>query len=100
MVRQARPSKAGLGKEMNKKPKRYNGLKRRSVLRARGKILREAQKKGFITNARAKKVGKFSQVWFHLKCMEEAGHLKHVDYNTWEPVRRSGPSPYELGSKR
>jgi hypothetical protein len=83
---------------MSRKPKRYNGLKRRSVLLARGRILREAQKKGYITNARAKKIGKFAQVWFHLKCMEEAGYLKHVDYNMWEPVE--GRSPHELGPKR
>jgi hypothetical protein len=86
---------------MSRKPKRYNGLKRRSVLRARGRILEEARKEGFITNARAKEVGKFAQVWFHLKCMEDAGYLRHAGYNTWEPVKRPGPQkPYELGPRR
>jgi hypothetical protein len=89
---------------MSHKPKRYNGLKRRSVLKARGKILREAQRKGSITNARAKEVSKFSQVWFHLKCMADAGHLEHTGYNTWRPAKRKGRPPktlpYELGPRR
>jgi hypothetical protein len=83
---------------MSHKPKRYNGLKHRNVLRARGKILREAQKKGFVTNARAKQVSKFSQVWFHLQAMADAGHLEHTGYNTWEPATKT--SPYDIGPKR
>jgi hypothetical protein len=88
---------------MSHKPKRYNGLKRRTILKARGKILREAQKNGFITNARAKQVGNFSQVWFHLKCLEDDGYLKHAGYNVWKPVKRLGrprSSLYELGPRR
>jgi hypothetical protein len=89
---------------MSHKPKRYNGLKHRNVLRARGRILREAQKKGFVTNARAKQVSKFSQVWFHLQAMADAGHLEHVGYNHWRPAKRKGrppkTSPYEIGPSR
>ena len=93
---------------MNKKSKawklkRYNGLKRRSILLARGKILREAERKGHITNARAKEVGNFSQVWFHLKAMEAAGVLEHTSYNEWKPVSaKKWPklTPYTLGPRR
>jgi hypothetical protein len=86
---------------MSRKPKRYNGLKRRSILRARGRILREAERVGHITNARAKQIGRFAQVWFHLKCMEVDGYLKHDGYNRWKPVKRPGPPrPYELGPRR
>lgn len=86
---------------MSHKVKRYNGLKRRNTMKARAKILREAQKKGFITNARAKEVGKFSQVWFHLKCLEEDGYLKHTDYNTWELTASANElKQYELGPRR
>jgi hypothetical protein len=85
---------------MSHKPKRHNGIKRRNISKARGRILREAEKVGFITNARAKKVGKFSQVWFHLQAMADAGHLRHAGYNTWKPtIKRGGrgrpkASPY------
>ena len=89
---------------MSKKPKRYNGLKHRSILRARGKILHEAERKGSITNARAKQVGKFSQVWFHLKALEAEGLLRHTDYNEWTPVKRGPGRPkltrYSLGPYR
>ena len=91
---------------MSHKPKRYNGFKRRNILRARGRILQEAEKVGFITNARAKKVGKFSQVWFHLQAMADAGHLEHAGYNTWKPVtKRKGQGrpkkpPYPVGPRR
>lgn len=78
---------------MSKEPKRYNGLRRRGVLRGRLKIVREAEKKGFITNARAKKVGKFSQVWFHLKALEDAGVLEHAGYNEWTPAKRGRGRP-------
>lgn len=89
---------------MSHKPKRYNGFKRRNILKARGRILKEAEKVGFITNARAKQVGKFSQVWFHLQAMADAGYLEHAGYNTWKPVKRGKrlgrpkTSPYPIGA--
>ena len=89
---------------MSYEPKRYNGIKRRSVLRARGRILREVEKKGSITNARAKKVGKFSQVWFHLKALEAEGFLEHGGYNNWVLAKRGRGRPkqtlYSLGPRR
>lgn len=89
---------------MSHKPKRYNGIKRRNILKARGKILREAEKNGFITNAKAKEIGQFSQVWFHLNAMANAGHLEHAGYNTWRPKRGPGrprkTSPYPMGPRR
>lgn len=86
--------------QRSRTPKRYNGLKRRSVLRARLKILREAEKKGVITNARAKQIGGFSQVWFHLKWMKDAGYLRHSGYNEWKPDKRRSKAELELGPRR
>lgn len=89
---------------MSHKPKRYNGLKRRNTMIARGRILREAEKKGSITNARAKEIGRFTQVWFHLQAMADAGVLEHAGYNTWRPAKRKPGrpklSPYTLGPRR
>ena len=86
---------------MSKKPKRHNGLKRRSVLRARAKIVREVERKGFITNAKAKKLGKFSQAWFHLQAMADAGVLKHSGYNEWTLAKPgSGAKLTAIGPQR
>jgi hypothetical protein len=64
--------------------------KRNSVLRARARVLNEARRIGFITNAKARKIGGWSQAWYHLDKLAEAGLLERADRNTWAAVRRRG----------
>jgi hypothetical protein len=70
------------------KPRVYNGLRRRHILRSRRLVLAKAYKQGFITNAQASKIGKWQQSWYHLNALAEAGFLEHDGYNRW---RKNGP---------
>ena len=67
--------------------KNGNG-KRRQVFKARQRILREALRMGHITNAKAQKVGRFNQAWFHLQSMVEDGTMKYSGFNRWTPTKR------------
>jgi hypothetical protein len=78
--------------------KNGNGSRRarKEISKARLKILLEAQRKGFVTNAKAKKIGGFKQVWFHLNKMVEAGVLERDGFNNWIPAKRRGRPPKHL----
>jgi hypothetical protein len=78
---------------MSYNPNRYNGIKHRKILRARLKVLKRARRDGFVTNAVAKKIGKWHQAWFHLNAMAEAGYLVHDGYNKWKPAKRGPGRP-------
>jgi hypothetical protein len=78
---------------MNRK---INGHRRKKVSEARLRILAEARRKGYVTNAKAKKIGKFSQAWFHLNRMVEAGVLERDGFNNWIPAKRRGRPPKNL----
>jgi hypothetical protein len=74
---------------MNKNGNGNNGTKRQQVFKARRRILRAAMRTGHITNARARRIGGFGQVWFHLNAMREAGILKNNGFNKWVPTKRA-----------
>ena len=65
-----------------------NGHKRRKTSRARYKILRYARRRGSISNAEARKIGRWKQEWFHLNAMVDAGALRYGGYNCWLPTKR------------
>lgn len=76
---------------MPKKLKPTNGeitAKRRKVTAARERVLEAAREQGVITNAEARKIGRWAQCWYHLQAMCEQGLLKHNGYNEWVPVKR------------
>jgi hypothetical protein len=65
-----------------------NGYSKRKIIsRARHRILAEARRKGYVTNAMAKKTGGFQQAWFHLNAMVEAGALEYSSFNRWVPAK-------------
>jgi hypothetical protein len=68
--------------------KNGNGTKRQQVFKARQRILREALRTGHITNAKARKVGRFDQAWFHLQSMVDDGTMKYSGFNRWTPTKR------------
>ena len=72
--------------------KNGHGKKRthEDTVKARKRIMREAKRAGIISNERARKIGGFGQVWYHLNTLCEAGLLKHAGYNLWAPVKRRG----------
>jgi hypothetical protein len=72
--------------------KNGNGTKRQQVFKARQRILREALRTGHITNAKARKIGRFDQAWFHLNAMREAGVLSYKKFNRWTPTKRGRAS--------
>lgn len=78
---------------MSHKPKAYNGIKRRQIHRARARVLTEARRKGYVTNATAAKIGKWKQGFYHLNALAAAGLLKHKGYNKWEPVKQKPGRP-------
>jgi hypothetical protein len=71
---------------MPKKTRRVNGHS--AVARARARVLKQAQAKGFITNDQAKRTGNWDQAWYHLSKLAKAGLLKHVGFNRWVVTRR------------
>ena len=78
-----------------KRKQKSNGQHRqvndhKSIIRARGRVLRKALKQGAITNEQARQVMGRHQVWYHLNKLAEAGVLKRTGYNAWEPVRQRG----------
>jgi hypothetical protein len=52
---------------------------------ARERVLRVAKKRGLITNAQARVVGRWDQAWYHLDAMRRAGLLKREGFNVWRP---------------
>jgi hypothetical protein len=65
----------------------FKKIDREKTARARERVLNEARKKGSITNARARIVGRWDQSWYHLNAMREAGLLKKDGFNVWRPRR-------------
>ncbi len=61
--------------------------------RKRAKIFKRAKRQGYITNDEARKIGGWSQVWYHLNAMCEAGYLRQAGHNLWTPGRKR---KYEL----
>lgn len=60
-----------------------NRKKRESVAKARARVLKEARRRGSITNARARDIGEWDQAWYHLNEMRKAGLLKKTGFNMW-----------------
>jgi len=79
---------------MSYRPRLVSELRLEPTAVARLRVLREAHRMGFVTNARASKIGRWNQSWFHLNKMVEAGVLIYKGYNKWEP------SPSQLNRKR
>jgi hypothetical protein len=75
-----------------KRRRKSNGLRavndRKTVQKARNRVLNRARKQGTITNAQARQVMGLPQVWYHLNLLAEAGVLKRTAYNQWEPTKR------------
>ena len=68
--------------------------KKKTVLKARARVLTEVRRKGYITNEKAKEVGRWAQAWYHLNQMAEAGILKRDEYNRWT-LAKSGNRWYQ-----
>jgi hypothetical protein len=66
---------------------------RRRTERRRAKVFKRAKQQGYITNAEARKLGKWPQAWYHLNVMCEAGYLKQAGHNLWTLGRKR---KYEL----
>jgi hypothetical protein len=69
--------------------KRKKAKARGKTLNARERVLKEAIRKGVISNDRARAIGGWGQAWYHLAAMAKAGMLKRAGYNQWMPARRS-----------
>ena len=67
---------------------------RKTVMKARKRVLTEVKRKGYITNERAQEVGRWAQSWYHLNKMAEAGILKRDEYNRWT-LRKSSKRWYQ-----
>jgi len=59
---------------------------RSKTLEARARVLKEAQRKGVISNDRARAIGGWQQAYYHLREMVHAGMLKRAGYNQWMPA--------------
>ena len=66
---------------------------RKATERKRARVFKRAKRKGFITNAEAKKIGGWAQAWHHLNVMRDLGYLKQAGHNLWTPGRKK---KYEL----
>ena len=75
---------------MSRKTTLVNGSKRRQIAKTRRRILEATRRQGVMTNEQAKKIGKLSQVWYHLAALEKEGFIKHDGYNNWVPVVKRG----------
>jgi hypothetical protein len=67
-------------------PKEERREARKTTDKARRKVLTVARRKGVISSIEAQRIGGWSQAWFHLNAMAEAGELKHVGFNQWLPT--------------
>ena len=61
---------------------------RRSTERKRGKVFKRAKQQGYITNAKAKQIGQWSQAWHHLNTLRKRGYLKQAGHNLWIPGKK------------
>jgi hypothetical protein len=69
------------------KKKRKRKMKLRDkTLKARERVLREARRRGVISNDRARTIGGWQQAYYHLREMVHAGMLKRAGYNQWMPA--------------
>jgi molybdenum-dependent DNA-binding transcriptional regulator ModE len=64
---------------------RFNHNGREVTAKARERVLKAAKKRGSITHAQARVIGKWDQAWYHLNAMCEAGLLKKGKFNEWRP---------------
>ena len=72
---------------MKRKAARKVKAQSRTLL-ARARVLKEAQRKGIISNDQARAVGGWDQAWYHLNAMAQAGLLKRAGFNQWLPAGR------------
>jgi hypothetical protein len=79
---------------MSYRPRLIAELRRERASIIKLRILKEAHRRGFVTNAGARKIGGWKQGWFHLNKMVEAGVLVYSGYNRW------APSPDQIYRKR
>jgi len=79
---------------MRYRPRLVSELRLEPVATARLRVLVEAHRRGFVTNARARRIGGWNQSWFHLNKMVEAGVLVRHGFNRWTP------SPSQMIRKR
>jgi hypothetical protein len=79
---------------MSYRPKLVTELRHERTARAKLKILKEAHRKGFVTTARAREIGRWDRSDFYLNEMVKAGVLVHQSFNKW------APSPEQLNRKR
>ena len=70
-----------------KKRKRKTKVRAKTV-DARERVLKEAQRKGVISNDKARAIGGWDQAWYHLAAMAKAGMLKRAGYNQWMPATK------------
>jgi hypothetical protein len=70
-----------------------NGARHKRVVKARQRIVTYARKHGSITNAQAKKIGRFKQVYFHLYTLKQAGLLRYKGFNEWIPRKQKDGWP-------
>ena len=63
---------------------------RKSVQKARMRLLTYAREKGSVNNSQAKRLLGLPQAYYHLNKLAEAGVLKRTDYDEWTPVKRRG----------
>lgn len=75
--------------QVRKAVKKKRKVKVRSkTVEARMRVLKEAKRKGVISNDQARAVGGFDQAWYHLNAMVQAGLLKRAGYNQWMPAAK------------
>jgi hypothetical protein len=61
--------------------------KQKLTLKARMRLLKEAQRTGVISSEKARAITGLPQVWYHLNAMVKAGMLRYAGYNQWLPKR-------------
>jgi len=64
---------------------RFTRTNRETTAKARERILKVAKKRGSITHAQARVIGKWDQAWYHLDAMRRAGLLRRDEFNVWRP---------------
>ena len=83
----ARKVKTRKAKKAKRKTNNKGRSERDTTQLARERVLDVARRDGVISNKQAKRIGKWSQAWYHLHAMVQAGQLKRSGYNQWMPVR-------------
>lgn len=63
----------------------FTRVRREQTEKARERVLKAAKKRGSITHAQARVIGKWDQAWYHLDAMRRAGQLKRDEFNVWRP---------------